>query len=289
VSRIRIVVLESDWSEDGEESELASKARVGPDHSYDRVFADAARLIDGGVETDCAQFVAEQGFRVLLRRYLSLRDSPHLVVGGHGGGWGSLFTAQGSFNVFGAISEELVGASERVREAPRKRDRGLLLASCSLLSGKKQPEALLREGTFNWIAGYRRDISYITGLLTELHFWDVYVNGLSLEANSDNPRKTTRSKTICKKREPMAAALATYVQVAGSFGARFDLRVLWKDRCVSSLEVFQHLALRRELVDEKIDRIILSKDAGAWLDEHQNLARRLERLFFNQWEWNPGT
>lgn len=291
MSRTRIVVLESDWSRDGEEVSLSPGEKVGPEHVYDRVFGDAARLIDAKVEADCAQFVAEEGFRTLLKRYLSLDRSPHLVVGGHGTRGGRLSTASGAFPVFECLREEWSSAQDRGRvgKPHPKRDRGLLFASCGLLSLKSEPERLLRDGPFQWVAGYRRDVSFVTSLITELHFWDVYVNGLSLEANEDNPSRRTKTKTICGKRRALPAALSTYLQVSGSFGARFDVRILWHENYVSSLEVFHELALRHDLVDERIERIARSPAARRWLDHHKKVEQRMAKLFRRQWEWNPET
>lgn len=273
--KTHIVVLEADWSPDGG-SDQPVNGRVGPAHTYRDVFAGAASLI--GIDLDRAGFASKQGFSPLARRFFRVRDARYLVVGGHGGK-GKLHAVAGAFDPYKALA----AAAEACDGAKKT---GLLLASCELGNCDTKAKQLLDAGTFEWIGGYRNSSYYLSAVLVELRFWSLYLGGLSYQKSAVGKR----SVRLSEPQDPIQAALFTYLDMSAAVGTRFDVRAKSDHGVVSALEVFQVLALRKDIIEGPLagagGNVTVTKASELAADEYEGT---FHRMWTDSWEWEIQT
>lgn len=265
-----LVVLEADWSEDGDSDRVKRGRPVGPDVTYRDVFEGAAKTF--GVTVDRAGFASESGFSVLARRFFSKPDAPYLIVGGHGSARGGLHPPAGSFNPWKTLENESDGCKE-----------GLIFAACQLGLFRAPAERALRSEMFRWIGGYRTASYHLSAVLIELCFWRAFFDGWRYKRAHDGQRY----RIIASGQDPIEAALLTYFEIAAAVGCRFDVRQLHEGEVISSLEIFSHIIGEGNgMLDLHgaggLDGIRPSSASKAAASRYLDLAQRVWR---NQWEW----
>lgn len=272
-----LTVMESDWSEGGDESRVhGSKGMVGPVYTYREILKPLLGLFDVGL--DHAFFDAPKGLEALLSRFDSHRQRNVLCITAHGSPT-RLSTSGGSIPIWDMLLDI------------QKEKEGVLLASCKLGARRQHIQNVLENGNFNWIATYREDSSYLSAVQTEITFWKCYFSGwgyYKIESGSRARRVplTLDGKPGGKPLEgnAMASAIATYLLHPASVALRFDVRELNKDdEVISSLEVFNTLITEMDLAN-KLQKVASKEPSKTESKKYRHL---VESIWNNQWEWWP--
>ncbi len=259
----KILVLESDWGVRGASRKVPRNRPIGPQHTYRDIFRTAAEMF--GCSVDVAYFTGADGFQVYLDRFNHRGDVKYLVVASHGTRR-SVDAPGGRFDPFSQLLDRV--------DKPKI---GILFAACHLGWSKAVHEGLLGIGHFQWTASYRTVSHYITGLLTELAFWNYYFKGVRYVKTSGD-----RLCTALPPGDPVGAALMTYANVGTAVGCRFDVRILNRWGIASSLEILSHLLITSGIRPDGLKRTAVS-------DASRRLGEQYEELFVKAWsgiwEW----
>jgi hypothetical protein len=259
----KILVLESDWGVGGASRKVPRNRPIGPQHTYRDIFRTAASMF--GCAVDVAYFTGADGFQVYLDRFNHRGDVKYLVVASHGTRR-SVDAPGGRFDPFSQLLDRV--------NRPKI---GVLFAACHLGWGKAVHEGLLGVGRFEWTAAYRTVSHYITGLLTELAFWNYYFKGARYVKTAGD-----RVRTVMSPGDPVGAAIMTYANVATAVGCRFDVRVMSRGGIASSLEILSHFLMANEIRPGGLKRTAVSEASRRCSERYEELFRK---AWGEIWEW----